>query len=145
MKIVINSIYANRSLVDGPGIRTVLFLQGCNLHCEGCQNKETWDITKGNVKEVVDLAKELRDISINKKLTISGGEPLMQVNAVRELINLLPDFDIALYTGHQREDVPDDIINGLTYLKTGPFVEKLKSTVVPFVGSTNQKFERVKK
>jgi anaerobic ribonucleoside-triphosphate reductase activating protein len=145
MKIIVNSIYENRSLVDGPGIRTVLFLQGCNLHCKGCQNRDTWDISKGVAYEVADLANELRAKTINKKLTISGGEPLMQVEALTELINSISDFDIALYTGHQREDVPQEIIDKIKYLKTGPFVLKLKSTVIPYVGSTNQKFEEVRK
>ena len=43
----INSIRYNNSVVDGPGIRTVLFMQGCDLHCKGCQNRSTWDIEKG--------------------------------------------------------------------------------------------------
>ena len=78
MKIVINSIMNNPSLCDGYGYRTVLFLQGCNLRCKGCQNPSTWDITKGTQVEIKELAAELRERCINKKLTISGGEPLLQ-------------------------------------------------------------------
>ena len=50
----INSIRYNNSVVDGPGIRTVLFMQGCDLHCKGCQNRSTWDIEKG---KKVDIGK----------------------------------------------------------------------------------------
>ena len=145
MKIVINSIKYNSSLVDGPGIRTVLFMQGCNVHCIGCQNKSTWDIKKGKEVEVADLVKELCNNSLNKKITISGGEPLYQKDALIELVKELKKehFDIALYTSYQKKDVPIQVIKCLKYLKTGKFILKNKTTVTPYVGSTNQKFERL--
>ena len=144
MKIYINSILFNKSLVDGPGIRTVLFVQGCDLHCPGCQNQSSWDITKGEEIEVSELAEIIRNNCINKKLTISGGEPLMQKDAVLELLKLLKDFDLTLYTGHIREEVPTEMIEYLTYLKTGSFKQELRTSITPFVGSTNQIFEKVK-
>ena len=141
----VNSIIYNNSHVDGPGIRTVLFMQGCNLHCKGCHNKSTWDINKGIERDIDDLVEELNKNVFNKKITISGGEPLFQKDALVELIDKLYDkgFDIALYTGHIREDVPEEIIPKLKYLKTGQFVEELKTTIKPFVGSSNQIFEEV--
>ena len=141
----VNSIIYNNSHVDGPGIRTVLFMQGCNLHCKGCHNKSTWDINKGIELDIDDLVEELNRNVFNKKITISGGEPLFQKDALVELIDKLYDkgFDIALYTGHIREDVPEEIIPKLKYLKTGQFVEELKTTIKPFVGSSNQIFEEV--
>ena len=143
----INSIRYNNSHVDGPGIRTVLFMQGCNIHCKGCQNKSTWDINKGVERDVDALAEELNNKVFNKKITISGGEPLVQKEALLELIIKLNDygFDIALYTGHIKKDVPQVIIDNVKYLKTGSFVEELKTTIKPFVGSSNQVFEEVKK
>ena len=142
----VNSIIYNNSHVDGPGIRTVLFMQGCNLHCKGCHNKSTWDINKGIERDIDNLVEELNKNVFNKKITISGGEPLFQKDALVELIDKLYDkgFDIALYTGHIREDVPEEIIPKLKYLKTGQFVEELKTTIKPFVGSSNQIFEEVK-
>lgn len=142
----INSIRYNNSVVDGPGIRTVLFMQGCDLHCKGCQNKSTWNINKGKEIDIDDLVNELNKKVFNKKITISGGEPLMQKEALIELVNKLSDlgFDIALYTGHQKEDVPSILIKKVKYLKTGNFIQKLKTTIKPFVGSENQVFEEVK-
>ena len=99
-RIYLNAIRFNRSLVDGPGVRTVVFFQGCDLHCPGCQNPSTWDITKGTEVEVAKLAALLKKESINRKITISGGEPLMQKEALIELCEMLSDFDIAVYTGH---------------------------------------------
>lgn len=146
MEIFINSIKYNNSLVDGPGIRTVLFMQGCDIRCEGCHNQSAWDIKDGKKVSVRTLAKELNEKVINKKITISGGEPLLQKEALVELINQLNkmNFDIALYTGHNKEEVPKEIIAKIRYLKTGSFVKELKTTVVPFVGSKNQVFEEIK-
>lgn len=146
MFIRINSIRYNNSVVDGPGIRTVLFMQGCDLHCQGCQNKSTWDINKGKEVDIDELVEELKKKVFNKKITISGGEPLMQKEALIEIVNKLNDldFDIVLYTGHQKEDVPSILVEKVNYLKTGNFIEELKTTVKPFVGSSNQVFEEVK-
>lgn len=142
----INSIKYNNSHVDGPGIRTVLFMQGCDIHCKGCQNKSTWDISKGKEISIVDLVNELKQKVFNKKITISGGEPLVQKEELILLIDKLAKegFDIALYTGHLREEVPSEIISKLKYLKTGNFIQELKTTIKPFVGSSNQVFEEVK-
>lgn len=142
-KIYLNAIKFNRSLVDGPGVRTVVFLQGCDLHCPECQNPSTWDITAGTEIDTIELANLLRSESLNKKITFSGGEPLMQKDALIELIEMLPDFDIAVYTGHEIEDVPKELLDRIKYIKTGPFKKELKTTVKPYVGSSNQKFRRV--
>ena len=143
--IFVNSIRWNRSLVDGPGVRTVVFLQGCDLHCEGCQNPSTWKIGEGTEMSVKELADTLQSNVLNKKITISGGEPLVQKDALLELLPLLDGFDIALYTGHSLEEVPQGILEHLTYIKTGRFQADKKTTTIPFVGSTNQEFRRLRK
>ncbi len=143
--LLINSIMENPSLCDGYGYRTVLFLQGCDIRCEGCQNGSTWDISKGKKVEVEKIAREIRAKCKNKKLTISGGEPLMQKEALMDLLESLKDFDLCLYTGHDIAEVPDGILKYLKYIKYGPFVKKLKTTIKPFVGSENQVFMEVKR
>lgn len=143
--IRINYIMKNPSLCDGYGYRTVLFLQGCNLRCKGCHNKSTWDIEKGKLIDSHELALILRERCINKELTISGGEPLLQADALIDLLEELKDFDLCLYTGHQIEDVPDNILKYLKYIKVGPFIDELKTTTKPFVGSKNQEFMEVSK
>lgn len=140
----INSIMDNPSLCDGYGYRTVLFLQGCNLRCLGCQNPSTWDINKGTKIEVNELATILRKRCLNKKLTISGGEPLLQKDSLLELFRLLNDFDLCLYTGHELSDVPQEILAYLKYIKVGGFVKELRTTTKAFVGSSNQIFMEVK-
>lgn len=88
----INSIRYNNSVVDGPGIRTVLFMQGCDLHCKGCQNRSTWNIEKGKKVDIDELVNELTKKVFNKKITISGGEPLMQKECLIELVTKLNDL-----------------------------------------------------
>ena len=126
--LYVNSIMRNPSLCDGIGYRTVLFLQGCDLHCKGCQNPSTWDITKGKIIDVKELSRTLRSRCFNKELTITGGEPLMQKEALLDLLKELKDFDLCLYTGHELNEVPQEILNYLKYIKVGPFVQKLKTT-----------------
>ena len=140
MKIVLNSIDYRGSVVDGPGIRTVLFVQGCELRCRGCHNFSTWDICKGKTVDTEDLIAELCTKALNKKLTISGGEPLLQYRAVYELVRGLVDFDIALYTGFELENVPKEIMEYLRYIKVGKYIQEKRSTIIPYVGSSNQKF-----
>ena len=144
MLVYINSIKFNRSLVDGPGVRTVVFFQGCDLRCKGCQNPSTWEMKNGTEMTTDELVTILEKEVVNKKVTFSGGEPLMQVDALIDIVKKLEGFDIAVYTGHEFKEVPKELLDNITYIKTGSFKEELKSTVKPYVGSTNQEFRRVK-
>lgn len=144
MKVYINSIKFNRSLVDGPGVRTVVFFQGCDLICKGCQNPSTWEMKNGTEMTTDELVTLLKKEVVNKKVTFSGGEPLMQVEALIDIVKKLNGFDIAVYTGHEFDEVPQELLENITYIKTGPFKEELKSTTEPYVGSINQEFRRVK-
>lgn len=142
--LYINSIRKNPSLCDGPGYRTVLFLQGCNLRCKHCQNKTTWNMSEGKKVSVDELATNLRKVCLNKKLTISGGEPLLQKDSLLLLFKLLNDFDICLYTGHEFKEIPEELLKYLKSVKVGPFVESLRTTTMPFIGSSNQKFIKLR-
>ena len=133
------------SIVDGPGYRFTVWTQGCLHHCEGCHNPQTWDTQGGRLMREEDLAEEVIRGSPTKRVTISGGEPLLQTEAVMKLAGLLrrAGFEIALYTGYVREDVPEALLDVLDYLKTGEYVDSLRTTVTPYVGSKNQIFEKV--
>ena len=77
-------------LVDGPGIRTVVFFQGCNLRCQYCHNPDTWDLCAGEemtVDEVINKIKRFKPyFKNNGGVTFSGGEPLMQPEFLLELL-----------------------------------------------------------
>ena len=85
--------------VDGPGIRFVIFMQGCHLKCKYCQNRDTWDINSGEqytVKQVVEKILRYKNYIIASKggVTLSGGEPLLQ-----------PDFVIALFQELKKQNI----------------------------------------
>ena len=76
--------------VDGPGIRFVLFLQGCHLKCKYCHNRDTWDINGGEEKTLEEIIEKIKNyknyITISGGgVTVTGGEPLLQVKFLIEL------------------------------------------------------------
>ena len=85
--------------VDGPGIRFVLFLQGCHLECKYCHNRDTWDINGGEYKSVDDIIEKIKDyknyiIPSGGGVTVTGGEPLLQVKFLIELFKRLKEEKI---------------------------------------------------
>jgi len=144
MKIVINSIDYSGSIVDGPGLRTVLFVQGCNRRCEECHNPSTWNIEGGIGLDVEEIVQELNEKCINKKITISGGEPLLQFPAVLKLVKNLEDFNVVLYTGFELEYIPKEILKYINYIKVGRYIKKKKTKILPFIGYRNQKFIKLR-
>lgn len=133
------------SVADGPGIRTVVFLQGCLKQCKGCHNPDTWSLDGGFLEEVDDLVLRIGSICTNKKVTISGGEPLLQYEQLKVLLQKLKEngYDICLYTGYEIEQVPKEILRYLNYIKVGGYEENLRDLRLPYVGSKNQKFYAV--
>ena len=140
----VHALDLNGSASDGPGIRAVVFLQGCDRHCKGCHNKATWALNGGTKMTAVEIVERLAS-SPYRRVTISGGEPLLQPKGVVALLRMLKEagFDICLYTGFSDGEVPLVIRKYLTYLKTGEFRLEEKTTLKPFVGSANQDFRHV--
>ena len=85
--------------VDGPGIRFVIFMQGCHLKCKYCQNRDTWDLTHGkeySADEIIEKVERYKNYFIPSGggVTISGGEPLLQLNFLLELVSKLKELGI---------------------------------------------------
>lgn len=134
------------SIVDGPGIRYVLFTQGCPHGCPGCHNPQTHDFNGG--KEV-DTAALLADIEKNpfvKAVTFSGGEPFAQPGPLAQLAGELKarGFHLMCYSGYTleqlllREDARP-LLDKLDLLVDGPFVLGQKDIGLRFRGSANQR------
>ena len=139
---------------NGPGIRVSLFVQGCNRHCDGCFNPETWDYSKGQIfnRRIQEL---FLDLGKEKKITgfsILGGEPLDQDERMLELIKKIkeryPDKTIWMWTGHTYEDLTDkqmEIVKLIDVLVDGPFIISQKCPGKRFRGSMNQRIIDIKK
>ena len=99
----------SESIVDGPGIRYVVFTQGCPHHCVGCHNPETHDFDKGTSIDVDEISSRFAKHPYMSGLTISGGEPFAQKSAILSLIkgfkNIFPKKNILIYTGYTFEQL----------------------------------------
>ena len=132
------------SIVDGVGIRDVIFFQGCLHRCKGCHNPQSWSYTEGTEMSVDEILDELKNSS--NDVTISGGEPLFQISDVCNLIERLSKIQNKrcwLYTGYCYETLPPQLIINLSkyvdVLVDGKFVEELKDPNLRFRGSSNQR------
>lgn len=126
---------------DGPGIRSVLFLQGCSMQCPGCHNSIAQKFGEGVLLDIDEVVTFLLKNCHNKRITISGGEPLEQWNSLKELLHLLNimNFEICIYTGWEKDMVPEEVFLCVDYVKCGSFDYELRSEKIHFVGSENQK------
>ncbi len=97
MKARIHS-FESLGAVDGPGVRFVIFMQGCSLKCKYCQNRDTWDIHGGNeysVDEILEKILRYKNYFMpNGGVTVSGGEPLLQAKFLIELFTKLKEHSI---------------------------------------------------
>ena len=89
-----------------------------------------------NLVSIIDENTPLR------RITISGGEPMLQHDGLMSLVRVLrkKDYDIAVYTGNSMEDVDPELLQYIDYIKVGDFQIDRKTSVKPYVGSTNQSF-----
>lgn len=141
------------SIVDGPGIRTTIFCQGCPHHCEGCHNPETWDFGCGTDMEEEALLEIVQSNPLCRGVTFSGGEPFAQAAGFARLARLLKEkgYEVASYTGYTFEELlagtadQRDLLQTIDILIDGPFLLAEKSLEVPFRGSKNQRILDVKK
>ena len=142
----------NESLVDGLGLRTVAFLQGCVRHCEGCHNPGLLPMTGGieiDEQEFADLLLS-KVTALHKGITFSGGDPLAQPDALLKTVFLIkhkrPQLNIWVYTGFTFEEVKRlPVIQLVDVLVDGPFVMEKRDLSLPFRGSSNQRLIDVKR
>lgn len=129
---------------DGPGIRSVLFLQGCRKNCPGCHNKEQQKHGAGVFYKIDEIAGYILAHCRNKKITFSGGEPLEQKEALYELGSILKEkgFHICIYTGWEWSQIPEEILGLADIVKAGGYVEGKKNENLHYVGSSNQVMKR---
>ncbi len=140
------------SYVDGPGRRTVLFMQGCQIHCPGCQNKHLWPSNGGHEADTDTIA-SIMSLCLAKDggraVTISGGEPFAQPGALVALLERLRFYgvqDILVYSGYTFEELeafasPDNnrALRMIDTLVDGRFIAEQDDPLIAWRGSRNQR------
>ena len=139
-------------ILNGDGIRVVLWLSGCSHHCEGCHNPETWDPNSGSddIETAFKLVCEELDHEWVSGLTLSGGDPLYPANVdevttfVKRIRNKYPNKTIWVYTGFTYDKVKYlEIMDYIDVLVDGKFIKELADVNYPWAGSTNQRVIKI--
>lgn len=138
------------SIVDGPGFRTAIFVQGCPYHCEGCHNPDSQPFEGGTVWTLDDVEKKFSNNPLLSGITLSGGEPAEQAAPCAELARRAHQkgLNVWTYTGSTLEKLTerakDDpalaaLLNETDVLVDGPFILAQRSLELDFCGSKNQR------
>ena len=142
------------SIVDGPGFRFTIFVQGCPHGCPGCHNPNTHSIFGGYKISVEDVIAQIKDTPLISGVTFSGGEPFIQPVPLTILSKKIHDlgYDIICYTGYTYENILNSnsedkikLLSNIDILIDGPFDISKRSIDLKFRGSTNQRVIDVKK
>lgn len=130
--------------VDGPGLRTSVYLAGCAHHCPGCHNPQSWDFAGGREMTVEEVCRIVEANGFD--VTLSGGDPLYQLPAVTILAAELRrrGYGLWCFTGFLYEDIATKpeytpLLSKLDVLVDGPFIENLRDLSLLFRGSSNQR------
>lgn len=144
---------SNDSIVDGPGIRYAVFVQGCPHNCPDCHNPGSHDFSGGYLKDIDELADEIKSNPLLDGVTFSGGEPFCSAKELCYLADKLK-MHVVCYTGYLFETLIQnantenhwrELLDRIDILVDGPFETKNKSYDLLFKGSSNQRIIDVKK
>lgn len=150
MKIRLAGEMTTDSIVDGEGIRSVIWCQGCIHNCLECHNPGTHSFTGGYLKDVSEVCEEISNLEFQDGITLSGGDPLAQIEPCLEIAKFCQEIGLNVwcYTGYKMEDLLKraekepklkELLLNIDALIDGPFMIELKSYNVPFRGSSNQR------
>ncbi len=148
--------FLGESIVDGPGIRTVLFMQGCPHRCYNCHNPVTHPFNKGKLFTVEDAVDMCLENPLSEGVTISGGEPFAQVEALKDFVKIFhqkaPSQDIVIFTGYTYEELLQfknpfvkEILNETYLLIDGRYIDEERDLTLFYRGSKNQRVIDVQK
>jgi anaerobic ribonucleoside-triphosphate reductase activating protein len=138
------------SIVDGPGLRFTVFVQGCTRKCEGCHNPDTWDIHGGTEVSVEEVISQMRSNPLTDGLTISGGEPFLQAAECATLAAAAREsgLNVWVYSGYTFEELTelsktdhniDALLKVTDVLVDGAFIQSERTLSLKWRGSKNQR------
>lgn len=135
--------------VDGPGLRTSIYLAGCEHHCPGCHNPGTWSFDAGRQMDIDEIV-GIIDYN-NFDVTFSGGDPMYNAKSLLPLARRIKESgrNIWCYTGFSFEQVIQNedmraLLDYIDVLVDGPYIESRRNTELLFRGSDNQRLIKVK-
>ena len=144
------------SIVDGPGIRFVVFTQGCKHNCKGCHNPGTHDLNGGYESSTENIIAEIKKNPLLRGVTFSGGDPFLQpeplVIIAKEVHAL--KMDVVTYTGYTYEQILsrakcnsawEQLLKETDILIDGPFILEQRDLSLQFRGSKNQRIIKLSK
>lgn len=134
------------SIVDGDGLRTVIWTQGCRRACPGCHNPHTWaEEGAGDLVEVSEIKKQLQNVKLQAGVTFSGGEPFLQTPPLIEIADFAHELGMNVWSwsGYTYEELlnePDkkELLKHIDVLVDGAFILAKRDLSLKFRGSTNQ-------
>ena len=143
------------SIVDGPGMRYVVFVQGCPHHCPGCHNPQTHDFDGGYLADMDEIVRQVKADPLMSGVTFSGGEPFCQAAALCELGERIKALgkNLTIYSGYtfeqllQKSEQEPDILRLLQLcdlLVDGPYLEAERDLSLQFRCSRNQRLINLK-
>ncbi len=141
------------NIVNGDGLRAVLWTQGCPNHCKGCQNPETWDYEVGTLTPIGDVLDELKKLKGQTGITFCGGEPFVQPKACKEIADFCRKelgWDVWSFSGFTYEIIkeyggePWEFLKSLDALIDGPFILSQRDLSLRYRGSKNQRLLKLK-
>ncbi|MGM9924849.1 MAG: anaerobic ribonucleoside-triphosphate reductase activating protein [Bacillus sp. (in: firmicutes)] len=151
MKIRVAAPLMFDSIVDGPGLRMVLWTQGCPHRCKGCHNPQTHTMDGGFELGVEEIIASIRSSKLQRGITLSGGEPFLQACALQQVALEAKKcgLDVWAYTGYKWEQLLNkrnplheeylSLLRHVDVLVDGRFIEEQKSHELLFRGSANQR------
>lgn len=148
--------FLDNSLVNGKGIRSVLFVSGCRHNCNGCHNKEMQSYEYGDKVDIKDIYERIvSNIPLIKGVTFSGGEPFDKAVELTVLAKMLKEkgLNIWCYTGYNLEDIMKnkkntqwkELLKNIDILVDGKFDEENINSICKYIGSANQRIIDVPK
>ncbi len=136
------------SIVDGPGIRYVIFTQGCPHHCSGCHNPQTHDFDGGKIADTEQMIMQIKSNPLLYGVTFSGGEPFCQAKALVPIAEAVKAMHkhLMIYTGYLYEELLEmkevdihRLLELADVLVDGPFLIEKRDLTLQYRGSDNQR------
>ena len=133
------------SIVDGPGMRYVVFVQGCPHRCPGCHNPQTHDFAGGYPADPDEIVRQVKADPLMSGVTFSGGEPFCQPEALAALGERIRALgkNIVIYSGYTFEQLLHIGERNPAVLVDGPYLEAERDLTLEYRGSRNQRLIKV--